>query len=360
MAPKPKSTTWKIEPHTLAKHEILRRYLNAWFPIILNSFSHAIYVDGFCGPGKYEGGEKGSPIIALDVATDVLSRISKNCAIDFYFFDEDPQRIAYLESLLATSSYSPNFRIHCRTGKFGDLMQTLLPKLPDAPLFVFVDPFGWSGIPFEIMRSILERRSAELFINIMIDSINRFLEHPDASTQQHFIDLFGSKEILKAAQFPHRIEFLRLFYQKQLKKVATYVKYFQMDNDKNRLIYYLFFASNNQLGYVRMKEAFWKVDPTGTFRFSDATDPNQLILLLDDQTNVLEEKLQTQFNGQEVLVSVIENFIEQETIFLGKHMRKALKNMEKDQRIEVSPVKSNGQNRRKGTFPSDASLRFMW
>ncbi len=30
----PSDTTWKIEPHTQAKHEILRRYLGGWFPIL--------------------------------------------------------------------------------------------------------------------------------------------------------------------------------------------------------------------------------------------------------------------------------------------------------------------------------------
>lgn len=28
--PAPKTTLWPLEPHTRAKHEILRRYLEAW------------------------------------------------------------------------------------------------------------------------------------------------------------------------------------------------------------------------------------------------------------------------------------------------------------------------------------------
>jgi hypothetical protein len=31
---KPNETLWEIEPHTKAKHEILQRYLGAWFPIL--------------------------------------------------------------------------------------------------------------------------------------------------------------------------------------------------------------------------------------------------------------------------------------------------------------------------------------
>jgi hypothetical protein len=42
--------------------------------------------------------------------------------------------------------------------------------------------------------------------------------------------------------------------------------------------YYLFYATNELLGLEKMKEAMWKADESGEFRFSDATDPNQLVI----------------------------------------------------------------------------------
>jgi len=57
---------WKAEPHTLAKLEILRRYLGAWFSIICQRFDELVYVDATSGPGEYSGGEDGSPLVALD------------------------------------------------------------------------------------------------------------------------------------------------------------------------------------------------------------------------------------------------------------------------------------------------------
>lgn len=57
----PRSTTWELDPHTRAKHEILRRYLEAWTPILsIGGFPKIAYVDGFAGPGMYEGGQDGS------------------------------------------------------------------------------------------------------------------------------------------------------------------------------------------------------------------------------------------------------------------------------------------------------------
>lgn len=53
--PKPRETVWEMEPHTQAKHEILRGYLSAWLPIMSKYNERLVYVDGFAGPGVYRG-----------------------------------------------------------------------------------------------------------------------------------------------------------------------------------------------------------------------------------------------------------------------------------------------------------------
>ncbi len=52
-----------IQPHTQAKHHILKYYLDEWFPILGRARGSLRYIDGFAGPGEYEGGEDGSPIM---------------------------------------------------------------------------------------------------------------------------------------------------------------------------------------------------------------------------------------------------------------------------------------------------------
>ncbi|PIU78275.1 MAG: hypothetical protein COZ28_01740 [Candidatus Moranbacteria bacterium CG_4_10_14_3_um_filter_44_15] len=51
------STIWNIEPHTEEKHEILRKYLDAWLPIMTRWNGRVLYIDGFAGPGEYIGGK---------------------------------------------------------------------------------------------------------------------------------------------------------------------------------------------------------------------------------------------------------------------------------------------------------------
>jgi three-Cys-motif partner protein len=63
-------TIWNAPPHTIAKIEMLRAYLVAWFQILGRSRpgQDLLYVDGFAGPGEYlrfstrclERGERGA------------------------------------------------------------------------------------------------------------------------------------------------------------------------------------------------------------------------------------------------------------------------------------------------------------
>src|SRR5262245_65441693 len=66
----PRDTIWPLQPHTAAKHRILRCYLDAWLPIMGSWNGRILIVDGFAGPGVYSGGEEGSPIIALRALMD--------------------------------------------------------------------------------------------------------------------------------------------------------------------------------------------------------------------------------------------------------------------------------------------------
>lgn len=76
------STIWNIEPHTEAKHEILRKYLDAWFPIMTRWNGRVLYIDGFAGPGEYIGGKYGSPIIATKAVLEHKANIKSEIIID--------------------------------------------------------------------------------------------------------------------------------------------------------------------------------------------------------------------------------------------------------------------------------------
>ncbi len=360
----PQQTVWDIDPHTVAKHEILHRYLGAWFPILGAHNKRIVYIDGFCGPGRYSGGEAGSPIIALQQAMSHSQRLA-GVNVVFLFVDERPDRIAHLKHELSDFSIPSNFSVSPETGEFADKLRLVLDDLDSrgkdlAPTFAFIDLFGFKGLPFDLVARLLGNPKTEVLVNVMIDSINRWLEHPDPKIQQHIVDLFGTSDVLKIAQAPgDRRAQLRLLYQSQLSKHARFVRYFEMRDCHGDTIYYLFFAGNHPLGHTRMKEAFWKADPSSGFRFSDATNPDQLVLFENEQGPMLADDLAMLFSGRRVVAGKVLGHVQGDTALLGTHARDALKLLEAQERIRVDECKQDGKKRKKGTYPDNAIIQFV-
>src|SRR5579883_3145334 len=148
-------TIWDVDPHTQAKHAILRRYWEAWLPIMSTFNERVLYIDGFAGPGKYRTGEDGSPLIALTAARD--HRAKPTAEIVFIFIEKEQDRFEHLKSVVAEikPTLPPNFHVNCVHGTFDDQMTSVLDDLDSqrkriAPSLVFIDPFGFSHTPFNI------------------------------------------------------------------------------------------------------------------------------------------------------------------------------------------------------------------
>src|SRR5438128_12591526 len=98
----PKKTLWPLEPHTRGKHFVLRSYLDAWLPIMGTWNGRILFIDGFAGPGEYEGGEPGSPLIALNALKNHVAQSKITAEVVFQFIEKDVERAAHLQSLIST------------------------------------------------------------------------------------------------------------------------------------------------------------------------------------------------------------------------------------------------------------------
>lgn len=360
----PKETLWELDPHTKAKHEILGRYLAAWFPMLNTFHSRVVYIDGFSGPGRYKGGEVGSPMIALDVALN--HRKSLDGEVVFWFIEERDDRLDHLRHELGTVPVPQHFRIITESGKFQEKFDEILTSMDAdkntiAPTFAFIDPFGFSGIPCPLIERLLKHDRCEALVTFMADAMNRFLEHPEDKIVQHIVDAFGTDEAIPIAKGSgDRVAKLRELYQARLRQAARYVRYFEMRDRQDRPQYYLFFATNHPSGHLKMKEAMWNVDPDGEFRFSDATNPNQLVLFEADTMSMLVDELRKEFLGRgRVTARTVRTFVENRTAYLKKHMTAALKREEDASRVRVESLKTDGKKRRASSYPDDVELTWV-
>lgn len=359
-------TIWPLEPHTRAKHEILRRYLQAWIPILTRYNERVVLIDGFAGPGRYEGGEPGSPVIALRAAVDHAERIPGEMIL--LFVEDDKDRAASLRQEIAAVERPERFQVHVEKGKCVSVLSGLLDSLDSAgkklaPTFAFLDPFGYSHTPFELVARILRNQRCEVLITFMYEEINRFLSADQEA--EHFDELFGTdrwREIRQLVRPTDRQVALRGMYLQQLKESARarYVHAFEMRNADNRVDYFLFFATNNALGLKKMKEAMWKVDASGGYRFSDATDPSQIVLFTAEPDGLdLERRIRAHFGDREVPVDDLEEFVVTETPYRETHFKKqVLKRLELDSPPQLEIVEAP-EGRRRGQYPSGTVVRFV-
>ena len=208
-----------------------------------------------------------------------------------------------------------------------------------------------------LMTRILAYPRCEVFVNIMVEFINRFLEHPNDKVVAHFPTTFGTDEVLKIpTQHGDRVKALLSLYRKQLKTKAKFVGQFDMHGRKDQKTYSLFFASNSPLGFQKMKEAMWSVDKAEGGKFSDfepgAVNQPGLFTLEAVWTQMLDR-----FSGRLVLMAEVERFVIEQTDYLPKHAREVL--IERENARELSVESEAGYKRRKGTFKSDkVSIRF--
>ena len=352
------SPVWALEPHTIAKHELLEGYLDAWFPIICRYNNQVNYIDGFAGPGQYAGGEKGSPIIAIESAMRHIKNktISSSVKLNFFFVERDKNCAAHLNAQLEPFRAQPQFQIEVIEGEFSKEMSSALDVLETenknpAPIFAFIDPFGFSGIPMSLVARILQFPRCEVFINLMAEHINRFLQHPDEGVTSHFPVTFGTDEVL---EIPHRdgnrLANILDLYRDRLRRYAEYVGRFDMRGRKDQKTYSLFFATNNASGFIKMKEAMWVVDKHSGNLFSDA-DPTPVSLFAKQGFEPLWDELKMEFAGRTVPMSVLEKFVIEKTDYLPKHARDILTRREKSNEITAQALP--GFKRRAKSFPND-------
>jgi three-Cys-motif partner protein len=283
----------------------------------------------------------------------------------FLFIEESSDRADYLESEIAKLQCPVHFKTKVENGLFADKLGKILNDLDGAgskmaPTFALIDPFGFSGIPYALIQRLLSKQRCEVLITFMVNTMNRFLEHPDENIRAHIIETFGTEEAVSLVEgIGDRSTALKDLYQRQLRKAARFVRYFELRNRDDRVVYYLFFATNNSLGHLKMKEAMWNVDPLGEFTFSDSTDPNQRILFPNPSAGLLVTELVSKFRGGGQLpISQVETYVQDGTGYLRKHMREALEKLESSGHLSVAETKINGKRRIAGTYPDEALVTF--
>jgi len=369
MSAKQTDIIWEAEPHTIAKVEVLRAYLVAYFQILGTSKpgQSLLYVDGFAGPDEYRSFPRGSPSAALLAAQEAMRNSHDrwtarelHCA----FIESDAKRFENMVRKIEPFRSLSGLQIHTYNTDFVTGLSRLRNDVPSPfrkahPLFVFIDPFGATGAPFAAINDILTSDCSEILINLDADGIGRIFRakgkaNHDALLTAIYGDHSWGTELHDTQAFSVLCRKALHLYTEKLKAIAgvRYVFAFEMQSSSGTLNYFLVFASKHPLGLVKMKEAMKRIDQDGSYRFADA-DVAQPSLLRFDNPEQYAPGLHKHFEGRRVNYESFDNEIRDYALNRTpfRNAKSMLAVLEKQNLISVV---SQDARRRKGTFKEGA------
>lgn len=371
---------------TEMKHRILQLYLNPWLKKISMVESDLLYVDGFAGPGIYPNGSTGSPLIAMDMADKMLSESDRlDRRVDSFkciFIEDDPDNYQKLEQSVSERKQIVDDRIQptCIPGKFENWAREFIDKYEygtPSPSLIFIDPFGYGNIPFELISSLFQLRgkSLELLITFMAGKMAQWME--DSGHQKAISKTLGTTdwpdEVTSDLDKDERAEKFSSIYQRQLKEQANanFTMPFEMvEETKRQTCYYLIHVTNHWEGLKVMKETMFNAGADDEFAYlgPDHTgyEDDQLSFAEFGETDDFEQRVQSfaedlhaQYKGQELpFQDILEDTLDQ-NVFKVTHYRDAFRILENQRKLEVEhrPHLDNGNESR--GYGRDDLVRFI-
>lgn len=152
----------KKKDWSMVKDELLGCYLYPYVSKILLTYKPLIYVDCFAGKGKFDDGNPGSPIIALDIINKGLEQTSATSSkIETCFIELNHAK----ELANNLSGYKITTII---SGKYEDTIEKLLSNKDNYNVFLYIDPYGIKALRCSLFDNFAKRRfnSIELLINM--------------------------------------------------------------------------------------------------------------------------------------------------------------------------------------------------
>ncbi len=330
----PTTVTWARDPHTAAKHRLLRRYLQAWFPIMAKQFREKgfTYADGFAGPGEYTNSQESSPLVALEQALrSEVTQYNTPCRV--VLLEADPRRANRLAQVVSARfpviGMQPTLRLILKNGSCAtDLISELTAcGAWTGPVFANLD--GWGvDTPFDVVARIAKQPSSEVLVTFKDSWFTRFATIDDVEAGDR---VFGDKAWRVVTDLPtsDKKAFLVSQYRSRLASVGlTHTLTFEMLDEGGHSLF-LVFGTASKHGVEKMKDALWSVDPVGGGRFRDPSDPDQLSFDIDHPDfHPLERSVVSWLTGGPMSLEQLGEHAQEHTIYKASHVKDVVDSLE--------------------------------
>jgi len=364
---------WVYTSATRQKHKILQAYLWPWLSKI-SSWADKIRVfDCFAGRGAYFKGEKGielhhlnapvdrpgSPLLILDTVASQKERFEE---LDLVCIEDNLHNFSDLEDLFGRTSGIPdNIHVIPIHGRFEEEISNSIEQTGGKkyPSFFFIDPFGFKGLRYDVIKEITPIKGFEFLITFMSRDMNRFLSSP--RHEEVLSDVFGKpiadikKEIeeYSAKKWEPLVEYYSNILETKM-GVSHTIAYKMCEPGSRKTLYYLVFGTNHIAGLNLMKEILYRQGVKGRFLFTKkgkyASIP--LDVIFGEDLSPLKDRLLQRFEGQVTSYKWLKNEMAGETKYnyIDKHFRRAIIELEKEKKVQII---RRGIRRRGGLMNGD-------
>lgn len=260
----------------------------------------------------------------------------------FVLIELNERRHDHLEGVLNRRfpELPAGLELRVRQGSFQELAEPLLDETGawGHPIFANLDPFG-VDVPYAQVRRIVSNPSSEILVTFMSAFFRRFatLDELDKGDLQ-----FGSTSWRAVAQLPpgpQKKQFLVEQYREAIRRAGPSLSLpFEMLDEGGRE-FFLIFGTSHPLGFERMKEAMWKVDPVYGIRFRDPRDVSQTSLLIEepDLAPLTKRLLDALADREKHSVESLRDLTLFETVYLPKHAMTVLRRLRDEEVLAQEP-----------------------
>ncbi len=116
------------------------------------------------------------------------------------FIEPDLERYKNLEQKIGSFDKPAMIVTHAYPETFTRGLESLKKDIPQPfssqhPLFVFIDPFGATGVPFSVVAELLKSPCSEVLINLDADGIARIFQAGEsAAHEKNLNEIFAGDE----------------------------------------------------------------------------------------------------------------------------------------------------------------------
>jgi three-Cys-motif partner protein len=255
--------------HSAAKVRLLKEYISAYLGILSNAdwIKEVFLYDLFSGPGIYENGGEGSPIIFLNEIVKAHESVArprnKPTKFNCLFNDLDKQKIDKLQDNITERKLDiSNFgTIKYRTEDYKSILEEIrkeINQFNNERGFVFIDPYGYSEVSLNDIYQLTSTGKSEVLLFMPTHHMYRF---KDNGTPECLIRFMEDLDISDKIKGVHGLEFIEVVMNGFQSKLGenVFVDSFVIKRELNQF-FCLFFFTSNILGYLKMLEAKWKID----------------------------------------------------------------------------------------------------